>query len=94
MQGIWAANDASMNNYYQRMEAMDSNQRSFLNFIQGENTVRNDAGQVFQVAQGADVYYVNPGTGATVGGNVNFSEQDLIAMGLNPSDWTLTEVIR
>lgn len=33
-------------------------------------------------------------SGQTVGGNANFSEQDLVSMGLNPSDWTLTEIVR
>jgi len=94
MESIWAANDASMNSYYSRMQSMDNNQRSFLNYIQGEHTVQNSAGQTFQVVQGPEVYYVNPSTGASVGGNAAFSEQDLIAMGLNPSDWTLTEIIR
>lgn len=94
MQAIWAANDASMTNYYDRMASMDGNQRSFLNYLQGENTVQNSSGQTFQVAQGADVYYVNPSTGQTVGGNANFSEQDLRDMGLNPSDWTITEIVR
>ena len=94
MQSIWAANDAGMANYYNRMASMDGNQRSFLNYIQGENTVRNTSGQTFQVAQGAEVYYVNPSTNAAIGGNANFSEQDLIAMGLNPSEWTATEIIR
>lgn len=94
MQSIWAANDASMNSFYSRMESMDNNQRSFLNYIQGEHTVQNSAGQTFQVVQGPEVYYVNPGTGQSLGGNAAFSEQDLIAMGLNPSDWTLTQIIR
>jgi hypothetical protein len=94
MQAIWSANDASMTSYYDRMASMDGNQRSFLNYIQGENTVQNSAGQSFQVPQGAQVYYVNPTTGNTVGGNEAFGEQDLISMGLNPSDWTLTEIVR
>lgn len=93
MEGIWAANDASMNNYYTRMSAMDDNQRSFLNYIQGENTVQTSTGQTFQVAQGADVYFVNPSTGATVGGNSAFSSQDLAEMGLNPSEWSATQVV-
>ncbi len=94
MQGIWAANDASMASYYDRMASMDGNQRSFLNYINGEHTVRNSAGQTFQVAQGVDVYYVNPATGHQVGGDVNFSEQTLVEMGLDPSDWTRTEIVR
>jgi len=94
MESIWAANDASMASYYQRMDSLDSSRRSFLNYIQGEHTVRNSSGQSFQVAQGADVYYVNPSTGQSLGGDVRFSEQDLVEMGLDPSDWTLTEIVR
>ena len=94
MQSIWAANDASMTSYYQRMDSMDAGQRSFLNYIQDEHTVQGSSGQTWQVPQGSTVYYVNPSSGQTVGGNANFSEQDLVSMGLNPSDWTLTEIVR
>lgn len=94
MENIWAANDASMNNFYNRMASMDSNQRSFLNYLQDENTVQIAGGETYQVPQGVDVYYVNPSTGATVGGNSAFGEQDLYQMGLNPSDWTRADVIQ
>ena len=93
MEGIWAANDASMNNYYDRMASMDSNQRSFLNYLQEENTVQTDLGDTYQVPQGADVYYVNPSTGQSIGGDYGFGEQDLTQMGLDSSDWMQTEIV-
>ncbi len=93
MESIWAANDASMGNYYDRMSSMDSSQRSFLNYIQEENTVQTSSGDLFQVAQGADNYYVNPSTGEAVAGNSAFGEQDLFDMGLNPSDWEQAEIV-
>lgn len=94
MQAIWSANDASMQSYYSRMETMDDNQRSFLNYINEENTVSGPTGQTWQVATGQENYYVNPTTGEYVAGDINFDDQDLLAMGLNPSDYELTQIIR
>jgi hypothetical protein len=94
MQSIWASNDASMQSYYDRMDAMDSNQRSFLNYINEENTVAGPTGQTWQVATGQTNYYVNPTNGQYVAGDINFDESDLREMGLNPNDYELTQIIK
>lgn len=94
MEAIWAAGDASMQNYYDRMDSMDGNQRSFLNYISEENTVAGPTGQTWQVATGQTNYYVNPTNGQYVAGDINFDESDLREMGLNPNDFELTQIVR
>lgn len=95
MSAIWAANDASMASYYERMNAMDANQQQFLNYINEEHTVgAPGSSTTWQVATGATNYYVNPTTGEYVGGDINFDDQDLIAMGLDPSDYQQVTIVR
>jgi hypothetical protein len=101
MEAIWAAGDASMASYYERMDAMDYNQMQFLNYINEEHTVApvgsppggSTSGQTWQVTTGAEVYYVNPTTGQYLGGDINFDDQDILAMGLNPSDYQQVTVV-
>lgn len=94
MQAIWASNDAQMASYYERMDAMDYNQQQFLNYINEEHTVSAPGStQTWQVATGATNYYVNPTTGQYVGGDINFDDQDLIAMGLDPDDYQQVTVV-
>ncbi|MBX3194572.1 MAG: hypothetical protein KF727_05665 [Microbacteriaceae bacterium] len=93
MQAVWAANDASMNAYYNNMASMDTSQQQFLNYVNEEHTVAGPDGQTWQVTTGATNYYVNPTTGAYTGGDINFGEQDLIAMGYNPDDFVQVTVV-
>lgn len=93
MQAVWAANDASMNAYYNNMASMDTSQQQFLNYINEEHTVAGPDGQTWQVTTGATNYYVNPTTGAYTGGDINFDEQDLIAMGYNPDDFVQVTIV-
>ena len=92
-----------MQNYYSRMDSMDRTQQGFLNYINEENTVAplgtpTGAGSVgaptWQVDSGYDRYWVNPATGAYVGGDVNFGESQLRELGLNPGDYEEVTVIR
>lgn len=99
MQSIWDAGDASMSNFYSRMESMDNTQQSFLNYINEENTVAPlgsgpDAETTWQVDSGYDRYWVNPDTGAYVGGDINFDDSEIRELGLNPSDYTEVTTIR
>jgi hypothetical protein len=85
MESIWAANDASIAGYYDRMASGDVAQRSFLNYINEESTVQSSSGQKFQVDSSYDRYWVNPSTGEYAGGDVNFGESQLRELGLDPS---------
>lgn len=87
MQSIWAANDASVAGFYDRMASGDVQQRGFLNYINEESTVQSSSGQKFQVDASYDRYWVNPSTGEYAGGDVNFGESQLRELGLNPSDY-------
>lgn len=93
MQAVWAANDASMTAYYDNMASMDASQQQFINYINDEHTVAGPNGQTWQVTTGATTYYVNPTTGAYTGGDVNFSEQDLIALGYDPDDYVQVTIV-
>ncbi len=101
MEAIWASNDASMAAYYDRMDAMDYNQMQFINYLNEEHTTApvgsppggSTTGQTWQVATGAEVYYVNPTTGQYLGGDINFGEDDILALGLNPSDYQQVTVV-
>ena len=94
MEAIWAAGDASMAAYYERMDAMDYTQMQFLNYINEENTVATSSGQNFQVDNSYDRYWLNPSTGAYVGGDINFGDSQLRELGLNPSDYEEVQVVR
>jgi hypothetical protein len=99
MESIWAANDASMASFYDRMDSMDRVQQGFLNYINEENTVAPlgsgpDAPITWQVDSGYDRYWVNPDTGAYVGGDINFGDSQLRELGLNPNDYQEVTVIR
>lgn len=99
MQSIWAANDASMANFYDRMDSMDRVQQGFINYINEENTVAPmgsgpDASTTWQVDAGYDRYWVNPDTGEYLGGDVNFGESQIRELGLNPGDYSEVTVIR
>lgn len=94
MEGIWAANDASIASYYDRMAAGDVNQRQFLNYINDESTVQSSSGQKFQVDNSYSRYWLNPSTGAYAGGDIDFGETQLRELGLNPSDYEEVEIVR
>ncbi len=55
-----AVNNSIMDSYNSRQRASDENQRGFLNYINDENTVRdNSTGERYQVQSGADQYWMN-----------------------------------
>jgi hypothetical protein len=94
MEAIWAQGDASMQSYYQRMGSMDHTQRDFLNYINEEETVSGGETGTRQVASGATRYWVNKYDGTYVGGDINFGDAQLRALGLNPSDYEQVTVVK
>jgi len=94
MQAIWAQGDASMQSYYDRMDSMDHTQRDFLNYINEEETVSGGETGTRQVATGATNYWVSKVDGTYVGGDINFGDAQLRAMGLNPSDYEQVTVVK
>ena len=103
MNAIWAQGDASMQNYYSRMDSMDRTQQGFLNYINEENTVAplgtpSGAGSAgaptWQVDSGYDRYWVDPSTGNYLGGDINFGDSQIRELGFNPSDYEEVTVIR
>ncbi len=94
MEAIWAQGDASMQNYYDRMDSMDNTQRDFLNYINEEETVYGGETGTRQVATGATNYWVNKYDGTYVGGDINFDGSDLRDLGLNPNDYEQVTVVK
>lgn len=94
MEAIWAQGDASMQNYYNRMDSMDHTQRDFLNYITEEETVSGGATGTRQVASGATNYWVNKYDNSYVGGDINFGDSQLREMGLNPDDYEQVNVVK
>lgn len=94
MQSIWAANDASVASYYDRMKSSDVQHRAFLNAINDESTVSISGGQKLQVDNSYQRYWVNKSDGTYVGGDINFGDSQLRALGLNPSDYEEATVVR
>ncbi len=94
MQSIWAANDASVAGFYDRMESGDVQQRQFLNYINEENTVQSSGGQKFQVDSSYQRYWLDPSTGKYAGGDINFGESQLRELGLNPSDYEEVPIVK
>jgi hypothetical protein len=93
MQAIWAAGDASTRAYYERSAASDAQHQGFLNYINEENTV-SAGGQTFQVDNSYQRYWVNPSTGQYLGGDINFDDRSIRAMGLNPDDYQEAQIRR
>ncbi len=93
MDAIHATGDASMQSYEQRMDSMDASQRGFLNYVNDERTVINSSGQTFQVDDSYQRYWMKA-DGTYVGGDIDFGDQDLRAMGLNPGDYEEVKVRR
>lgn len=87
MNAITAAGDANTAAFENRMDAMDGTQRQFLNYINDEQTVVDSAGQQMQVDDGYDRYFVNKNDNSYVGGDINFDDATIRAMGLNPNDY-------
>jgi hypothetical protein len=94
MQAIWAQGDASMQSYYDRMDSMDHTQRDFLNYINEEETVSGGETGTRQVASGATRYWVNKNDGTYVGGDINFGDAQLRALGLNPNDYEQVTIVK
>jgi hypothetical protein len=87
MDAIHAQGAASTRAFEQRMSAMDSSQRSFLNYINDESTVVNSSGKTFQVDNSYQRYYINKTTGTYVGGDIRLDHDKLRDLGLNPDDY-------
>jgi hypothetical protein len=92
MEAIWAAGDASVRSFQERMASSDNTHRQFLNYVNDEYTVVNSSGQAFQVDDGYETYYMNTTDNTYVGGDINFDDQTLLELGLNPSDYEKVEI--
>lgn len=73
------------------MQASDENQRRYLNYINDQNTVRdNSTGQRCQVGSGSDQYRINNNRGYFRGNDVKYdsnADQDV-----NDQQWQEVEV--
>ena len=94
MEAIWAANDASVASFYDRMASGDVEQRQFLNYINDESTVQSSGGQKFQVDNSYQRYWLNPSTGEYAGGDIDFGEQQLRDLGLDPGSYEEVEIVK
>lgn len=93
MQSIWAANDANVSGFLDRMNSSDVQHRSFLNYINEENTVTTSGGNRMQVDNSYDRYWVNKYDGSYVGGDINFGGSSLSDLGLNPGDYEEATIV-
>ncbi len=94
MQAMWAASDASVKGFFERSAASDGQHQRFLNYINDEYTVTNSSGKTFQVDHSYQRYYVKKGTSQYMGGDINFGEDALRKLGMNPDDWEEVQIKR
>lgn len=87
MQSIWSANDAHNQAFERRMNSMDTTQRSFLNYINDENTVVSPSGKTYQVDNSYQRYFVHKTNRTYVGGDIRMDIDHLRQLGLNPDDY-------
>lgn len=92
MQAIWAANDASMQSYWERSAASDVSHRRFLNYINDESTVVDSSGQTRQVDNSYQRYFVNKNDNSYLGGDIRFDADAIRRMGKNPDDYEEVKV--
>jgi len=76
------------------LPTVDVQHRQFLNYINDENTVQNTSGQTFQVDDGYNRYWMNTVDNAYAGGDINFGESQLVAMGLDPGTYEEVQMIK
>ena len=91
MEGLWAANDASVKNFYERSAASDGQHQRFLNYINDEYTV-TAGGKTFQVDHSYQRYFIKKGTTQYLGGDINFDAEAIRRMGLNPDDYEEAQI--
>lgn len=87
MNALWSANDTSMKSFNDRMASGDKQHRSFLNYINEENTVVTSSGATYQVDGSYQRYFMNKQSHTYVGGDATMGIDDLREMGLNPGDY-------
>jgi hypothetical protein len=92
MQALWSANDAHNQAFEQRMSSMDTTQRSFLNYINDENTVVSSNGKTYQVDNSYQRYFMNKTNHTYVGGDIGMDLDKLRQLGLNPDDYEEVKV--
>ncbi|MCB1040734.1 MAG: hypothetical protein KDA94_14560, partial [Acidimicrobiales bacterium] len=80
--------------FYDRMASGDVEQRQFLNYINDESTVQSSGGQKFQVDSSYQRYWLNPSTGEYAGGDIDFGEQQLRDLGLDPGSYEEVEIVK
>lgn len=94
MDAIHAQGDASTRAFDQRMSSMDTTQRSFLNYINDENTVVGSGGKTYQVDNSYQRYFMNKTNHTYVGGDIRMDLDKLRQLGLNPDDYEEVKVRR
>lgn len=94
MQAIWDSNDAQISGWYDRMASQDVEHRQFLNYINEERTVLTSTGEKRQVDDGYPRYWMNPATGTYYGGDINFDENALRQMGIDPSSFEEVKIVK
>ncbi|MBX3095889.1 MAG: hypothetical protein KF812_03425 [Fimbriimonadaceae bacterium] len=94
MEAIWAAGEASNRAYYERSAASDAQHSRFLNYINDEHTVVGSSGAVRQVDNSYQRYWINRNNNSYVGGDINFDDRSIRAMGLNPDDYEEARIRR
>lgn len=87
MQAIHAAGDASMKAFNDRMASSDAQHRSFLNYINEENTVASPGGKTYQVDSGYQRYFLHKRNGTYLGGDMRMDLDKLREFNLNPDDY-------
>lgn len=87
MQALWAANDASVKNFYERSAASDLQHQRFLNSINGEHTVADSSGNTWQVDNSYQRYFVNKRDNSYIGGDIRLDPDELRRRGYNPDDY-------
>ena len=92
MGAIQAQGDASTRAFEQRMSSMDTTQRSFLNYINDENTVVGSGGKTYQVDNSYQRYFMHKSDRTYVGGDVTMDVDHLRKLGLNPDDYEEVKV--
>jgi hypothetical protein len=94
MQAIHAAGDASMKAFNDRMASSDAQHRSFLNYINEENTVLSPSGKSYQVDSGYQRYFLHKRNGTYLGGDMRMDLDKLRELNLNPDDYEEVKIQR
>jgi hypothetical protein len=94
MQAIQSQADAGTKAFNDRMASSDAQHRSFLNYINDENTVASASGKTFQVDSGYQRYFVHKTNHSYIGGDITMDLDKLRRLNLNPDDYEEVKIQR